>query len=167
MTIQHKKYEASLDETISIFVNENILMYSAKANERKISYSEFLDDKMLIIKVIREGLPYSVFEMISKTTPFNDNDWADFLDISTKSLQRYKADSNHLFKSIHTEKIIEVAEVTQLGLDVFGNMEKLRLWLNTPCYALGKNKPVELLKDSYGKEMVMNELVHLNHGILV
>jgi len=156
-----------LDESISNFVNENILTYSTKVSETKISYTQFLDDKMLIIKVIRAGLPYSVFEMISKTTPFNDNDWADFLDISTKSLQRYKADASHHFKSIHTEKIIEVAEVTQLGLDVFGNLEKLRLWLNTPCYALGKIKPVELLKDSYGKEMVMSELVHINHGILV
>lgn len=167
MATQHKKYETKLDESISSFVNETIHLYSAKANEAKISYSEFLDDKMLIIKVIRAGLPYSVFELISKTTPFNESDWADFLDISTKSLQRYKADANHLFKSIHTEKIIEVAEVTHLGLDVFGNADKFKLWLATPNYALGNLKPIDLLKDSYGKELVINELIQINYGILV
>ncbi len=37
-----------------------------------------------------------------------------------------------------------------MGLDVFGNVEKLKLWLDTPSYALGKLKPIELLKDFYG-----------------
>ena len=37
-----------------------------------------------------------------------------------------------------------------MGLDVFGNVEKLKLWLDTPSYALGKLKPIKLLKDSYG-----------------
>ena len=68
---------------------------------------------------------------------------------------------------IHSEKIIEIAEVTKIGLDVFGNLEKLKLWLNTPNFALGNLKPIELLNDSYGKEMVIGELTRINHGILV
>jgi uncharacterized protein (DUF2384 family) len=60
-----------------------------------------------------------------------------------------------------------MAEVTNMGLETFGSFEKLKLWLNTPNFALGNLKPFELLKDSYGKELVMNELVHINHGILV
>jgi len=167
MKTQAKDYETKLDEGISAFVNENNLMYSAKVNETKISYAQFLDDKMLIINAIRAGLPYSIFEMISKTIPFTESDWADFLDISVKSLQRYKVATHHRFKSIHSEKIIEVAEVTQLGLNVFGNADKFKLWLTTPNYALGKLKPIDLLKDSYGKELVVNELIQINHGILV
>jgi putative toxin-antitoxin system antitoxin component (TIGR02293 family) len=60
-----------------------------------------------------------------------------------------------------------MAEVTSMGLDVFGSMEKLGLWLNTPNYALGYLKPLELLKDSYGKDLVISELTRINHGILV
>jgi putative toxin-antitoxin system antitoxin component (TIGR02293 family) len=122
---------------------------------------------MLIIAAIRAGIPYSLFDLIQHNTPFTENDWADFLDISTKSLQRYKTLTGHNFKPIHSEKIIEMAEVTKKGLDVFGHMDKFRLWLNTPNYALGSLKPIELLKDSYGKELVMSELIHINHGILV
>jgi putative toxin-antitoxin system antitoxin component (TIGR02293 family) len=81
-------------------------------------------------------------------------------------MHRYKQSPDHLFKSIHTEKIIEMAEVTQLGLDVFGTMEKLNLWLHTPNFALGRHTPIELLKDSYGKEMVMTELTLIDYGIL-
>ena len=60
-----------------------------------------------------------------------------------------------------------MAEVTKVGLDIFGDMEKLKLWLNTPNYALGQLKPIELLKDSYGKEMVISELTRISYGILV
>ena len=113
-----------------------------------------------------QGIPYSLFDLIQTHTPFSESDWANFLDMSTKSLQRYKASPDHHFKSNHSEKIIEMAEVAHTGLDVFGNMEKLRLWLNTPNFALGRHPPIDLLKDSYGKELVMSELTRLNHGIL-
>lgn len=140
--------------------------YSIELNE-EITYDDFLKNKMLIIAAIRAGIPYSLFDLIQIGTPFTENDWANFLDISTKSLQRYKASSQHYFKPIHSEKIIEMAEVTKIGLDVFGSMDKLKLWLNTPNFSLGKLKPIELLKDSYGKELVVTELIHINHGILV
>lgn len=129
-----------------------------------ITYADFLANKMLLIMLIRNGVPYSLFDLIQNITPFTEDDWANFLDISTKSLQRYKQ-SSHQFKPIHSEKIIEMAEVTHVGLDVFGDMEKFKLWLHTPTYALGNLKPMELLKDSYGKEMVLGELTRINHGI--
>ncbi|WP_220275221.1 antitoxin Xre/MbcA/ParS toxin-binding domain-containing protein [Emticicia sp. BO119] len=155
-TIEHK-----LDKEITSFLRQS------PVKVKSITYEDFLSDKMLIIFAIRTGIPYSLFDLIQDYTPLTENDWADFLDISTKSLHRYKSAENYSFKSIHSEKIIEVAEVTKMGLEVFGNMEKLRLWLNTPNYALGSLKPIELLKDSYGKDLVMSELIHINHGILV
>jgi putative toxin-antitoxin system antitoxin component (TIGR02293 family) len=107
-----------------------------------------------------------LFHTIQACTPFTETDWANFLDISTKSLQRYKVASNFSFKPIHSEKIIEMAEVTQAGLEVFGNLNTLKLWLNTPNFALGSLLPIELLKDSYGKDLVLAELIRINHGIL-
>jgi putative toxin-antitoxin system antitoxin component (TIGR02293 family) len=103
--------------------------------------------------------------LIQQQTPFSEQEWANLLNLSSKSLQRYKT-STATFKPIHSEKIIEIAEVNQAGLEVFGDMEKFRLWLQTPNFALGNMKPVELLQDSYGKEMVLAELVRINYGIL-
>ncbi len=60
-----------------------------------------------------------------------------------------------------------MAEVTKVGLDVFEDMEKFKRWLETPNFSLGNLKPIELLKDSYGKELVMGELTRINYGILV
>ena len=136
-------------------------------SQRKITYEEFLSNRMMIIAAIRAGIPYNLFNLIQKNTPFTENDWASYLGISTKSMQRYRHQSaKHHFKPMHSEKIIELAEVTKAGLDVFENMETLKLWLHTPNYALGKMQPIELLKDSYGKEWVLAELTRINHGIL-
>lgn len=136
------------------------------SQDQNITYSDFLTNKMLMILVIREGVPYSLFNLIQHLTPFTEDNWAYFLDISTKSLHRYKQTSKS-FKPIQSEKIIEMAEVTKVGLDVFGEMEKFKLWLETPNFSLGNLKPMELLKDSYGKELVISELTRINYGILV
>ncbi|MEI6576019.1 MAG: antitoxin Xre/MbcA/ParS toxin-binding domain-containing protein [Bacteroidota bacterium] len=136
-----------------------------KVELAKLSFIDFLKDKLLMVKVIKAGVPYPMFSLIQQITPFSQEDWADYLDLSGKSLGRYQQ-QNKTFKSIHSEKILELAEVTHLGLDVFGNAKKFRLWLDTPNYALGNNKPFELLKDSYGKDMVITELIHIEHGIL-
>ena len=155
-----------LDKEISSLIRRSRIDKKFLTSRNNLTYTDFLANKMLMILIIREGIPYSLFDLIQDYTPFSEADWADFLDISTKSLQRYKQSSKS-FKPIQSEKIIEMSEVTNVGLDVFGDMEKFRLWLNTPNYALGSLRPIELLKDSYGKEMVIGELIRINHGILV
>ncbi len=167
MVSTNSTIRAKLDKEITSFLKNSRITSSSSERKKDIGYDEFLADKMLIIAAIRAGIPYSLFELIQNQTPLSDNDWADFLGISTKSLHRYKTSDQHHFKAIHSEKIIEIAEVTKVGLDVFGNMDKLKLWLDTPNFALGKLKPIELLKDSYGKELVLSELTRINYGILV
>lgn len=128
------------------------------------SLNDLFNDKLSLINLIRNGVSYKLFEKISKFTQFNELEWASILNISPKSMQRYKQ-SKKSFKPIQSEKIIEMAEVTQLGLEVFGNKDNFHLWLDTPNFALGNYKPKELIKDSYGKELVITELNQINYGI--
>jgi len=162
-----KEYqENTSDLTI---VNEAVSNYLQKSgfsfSQEKITFADFFQNKMLIIQVIRQGLPYKIFNIIKNISPFTEEDWANYLNISKKSLQRYSNDTNFLFKPIHTEKIIELAEVTNFGKDVFDSTQQFHLWLNTPSYALNNLKPAELISDSYGKELVMAELNRIEHGV--
>lgn len=159
--------QQKLNKELASFLNQQKIKDFHFDSGKKITYEDFLTDKMLIIMAIRAGIPYSLFDLIQHYTPFSENDWAEFLNISTKSLQRYRVASDYNFKPLQSEKIIELAEVTKTGLDVFGDMSKLKLWLNTPNYALGGLKPIELLKDSYGKELVLGELTRINYGIFI
>ena len=88
-------------------VSEAASLYNYTPLSKEITFDSFLEDKLLMVKAIRAGIPYSFFDLIKENTPFSENDWADYLDISTKTLQRYKASKDHSFKSIYSEKIIE------------------------------------------------------------
>jgi len=131
-----------------------------------ICLSDFFNNKLLIIQTIEKGIPFSIFESIKNATPLTTNDWADYLGLSSRSLNRYFI-QNKTFAPIYSEKIIELIEVFKLGLEVFGDQNSFNQWLNTPNFALGNTKPFELLKNSYGKEMVISELTGISHGILV
>lgn len=154
-----------LDKEITSIVKRSKFDHRFFEVKNNVTYSDFFTNKLLMILVIREGVTYNLFNLIKHSTPFTEENWADFLDISTKSLQRYKQTSKS-FKPIQSEKIIEMAEVTNVGLDVFGDMDKFKLWLETPNFSLGNLKPMELLKDSYGKELVISELTRITYGIL-
>lgn len=148
-------------------VNESLSIYLKKIGNtsKKFSFSDFFEDKMLVIKAIHNGLPYKLFDQIKILSPFSDKDWAQYLDLSLKTLHRYREDVNFSFRPIHTEKIIEIAEVTSFGLEVFDSSEQFYLWLNTASFALNNMKPADLLMNSYGKELVMAELTRIEYGI--
>lgn len=156
-----------LDNEISNIVMESAVyhqFFNSKKEAENLSYADFLKNKLLMIQIIKEGIPYSLFSLIQDYTPLTEEGWANLLDISTKSLQRYKQQAKQ-FKPIHSEKIIEMSEVSSVGLELFGKMEKFKTWLGTPNFSLGNQKPLDLLSDSYGKELVLSELTRINHGI--
>lgn len=166
MNLLETEISGKLDKEFTELVRRSGLDERLGLNQSRLTYADLFTDKMLIIQLIKVGLPYSFFKLIQNYTPFSEADWAKFLDLSIKSLQRYKQNSRS-FRPLQSEKIIEMAEVTNVGLDVFGEMNKFKLWLDTPNFSLGSMKPIELLNDSYGKEMVIAELTRINYGILV
>lgn len=159
--------EQKLNREISQLVKHHAKNFDSYcSSDDDVTYFNFFENKLLIICVIQVGVPYSLFSLIQAYTPFSEKDWSTFLDLSPKSLHRYKQNPK-TFKPIHSEKIIELAEVTNIGIDVFGDVDKFKFWLETPNFSLGGLKPMDLLKDSYGKEMVVSELTRINYGILV
>jgi putative toxin-antitoxin system antitoxin component (TIGR02293 family) len=141
--------------------------YSRYPTLKGVPLTRFFSDRMMVVDVIRQGIPTSLFMSIKEMAPFSDQEWSDFLDISLKSLQRYKKESDYVFRSIHSEKIIELMEVTAVGLEVFDTAADFAAWLNACSHALGNRRPVELLRDSYGKELVLNELHRIDQGVFV
>ena len=99
--------------------------YSRYPTLKGVPLTRFFSDRMMVVDVIRQGIPTSLFMSIKEMAPFSDQEWSDFLDISLKSLQRYKKESHYVFRSIHSEKIIELMEVTAVGLEVFDKGEDL------------------------------------------
>lgn len=131
----------------------------------KISYRKVFKDKLLVAKAVKSGVPYVVWEEVKNNSIFDDKDWAGLLGVNVRTLQRYKNQKGFKFQTLQGEKIFEVAEVMNLGKEVFNDNSKFYSWLNTPSYALGSVKPVELLDTSYGIEIIKSELYAIEHGI--
>ncbi|TKS56134.1 type II RES/Xre toxin-antitoxin system antitoxin [Mesohalobacter halotolerans] len=151
-----------VNEAVSTYVTKDI---KPMFDINNFSFSDFINDKILVIKSIRKGLSYQLFKTIMLFSPFSEEEWAEYLNISQKSLQRYKKAKDFHFKPIHSEKILEIAEVTAFGKEVFDNNSQFHDWLNTPSLAFNNLTPAELLKDSYGKALVMDELNRIDQGI--
>ena len=158
--------EKKLDKEVALLMKEILISTHSLVSWRKetLNFERLLSDPLLKSFTIRQGIPFHFYSLITLYTPYSENDWINILDISMKSLQRYKQESRR-FGHLQSEKIIEVAEVTKAGLDTFGDMDKFKHWLNTPNFALGRIKPTELIRDSYGKDLVLGELTRINHGI--
>ena len=158
--------ESQVQESAAIFLDSR--GSKKKGGGRSgFDFARFFADKMKIIEAIKGGISFNMYELLSSYVPFLESDWVQVLGVSSKTLQRYKAAGDHVFSPIHSEKIIEMAEVTFMGNEVFGDTEKFKLWLGAPNYALGGYKPKELLITSYGKEMVLGELTRIHYGIFV
>lgn len=154
-------------------LNTELLAYAASISpvmegivaEPMALYGAVFHNKMLLSKIINRGLPHFIFDTIKNICPFSDSNWADYLDVSVKTLQRNREERNFIFKRIHSEKILELAEAIQVGLDVFDNPKQFFLWLELPSVALGNVSPAELIKDSFGRELVLEELIRIEHGV--
>ena len=141
-------------------VNEPLVAYALSPSSHREN------DTLFIIKSINNGISYQTYAKIRDESPYDDTVWARFLQVSTKTMERYSK-NNRVFKPLQSEKIIELSEVFAVGLEYFEDTQKFKLWMETPNFGLGGQKPLELLSTSYGKDLVLDILVSAEHGVFI
>ena len=80
----------------------------------------------------------------------------NILHISERTLQRYYDDA--IIKTEYAEKAVELARLYTRGQEVFGSMDKFKLWIKAPSLIFNGEAPVSLLDTSAGFDMVFTEL---------
>ena len=85
------------------------------------------------------------------------------LRMSARTLQR-KQPTDRLGPFV-SEQVVQIGEVVERGLEVFGESERLMSWLNTPVAYLGHERPLDLLRSRFGVELVLGELGRIEHGV--
>lgn len=118
-----------------------------------------------LINETRKGVDYQVYDELSKLFPLSASTWSSILNVSERTMQRYKRE-NRKFDSIQSEKLLLIILLFNKGLDVFGDKANFLAWINSVCIALGGVKPIELLDSSFGINVVKDELLKIEHGIL-
>ncbi|WP_204743289.1 type II RES/Xre toxin-antitoxin system antitoxin [Pseudocnuella soli] len=141
-------------------------MASKPGKEQLFSYQS-VDDKnvLAIIDAVRTGISFSAFEKLVKDAPFSLSEWANYLQLSERTIQRAQKERK-AFQPIQSERIVELAMLYQYGVEVFGDKENFNTWLNSRSVALGGSTPKALLDTKFGVGMVKDELGRIEHGIL-
>lgn len=118
-----------------------------------------------LIKLVRQGIGFDAFDRFATKSPFSLNEWSTYLHLSERTMQRYRSEKK-TFEPLQSEKIISIALFYNKGIEVFGTSEKFDAWLETINLALGGIKPKMLLDNSFGIEMLKDELTRIEYGIL-
>lgn len=134
---------------------------------KDISYHSVDDQGVFkFIDLVRKGLSSDFFyNAILTQFSFSLSDWAIFLHLSERTLQRYRTE-HKTFEPVQSEKILELTMLFSYGISVFGDKANFETWLESTSVALGTVKPKDLLDTSYGINLLRDELTRIEHGVL-
>lgn len=118
-----------------------------------------------LVRAVRNGISYRAFDKLAKQAPFLAKEWAGFLNISTKTLERHKEEKRD-FKPVQGEKIVSIYQLMNYGFEVFEDWDNFFYWMKEKNIALGNERPMDLLDTNIGIDIVKKELGRIEHGIL-
>lgn len=134
-------------------------LYQLFGSSRAVSFSSDFD----IVKLARQGFPKKALLTLATKISLTLQELASILHISERTLQRYEDDA--IIKTEYAEKAVELARLYTRGEEVFGSLDKFKLWVKTPSLIFNGEAPVSFLDTSAGFDMVFNELGRIEHGI--
>lgn len=116
-----------------------------------------------LLELTRRGIPKKAMLNLVKKISITIQEFSNIMHISERTFQRF--DENSLIKSEYSEKALELARLYVRGEEVFGSLDKFKLWIKTPTYVFKNQTPFALLDTSIGFDLVLKELGRIEHGI--
>lgn len=115
------------------------------------------------LKILKEGLHRNSVSSFIKHSSLTTKQVSKLIHVSERTLQRYSPDKTIDINS--SERLIELTRLFHKGIEVFNEKEKFIVWLNRPNKALANSKPLDLIETSIGIDLVMDELLRIEHGV--
>jgi putative toxin-antitoxin system antitoxin component (TIGR02293 family) len=112
---------------------------------------------------VRRGLPFSALVALIKQLEISPQHVTAVFGIPPRTVARRK-EARHLNPQ-ESDRLYRVARVVSQAVEVFGSIDKARVWLKTPNRALGCEMPLDLLDTEIGARQVEEVLLRLNYGI--
>ena len=115
------------------------------------------------IDVVRNGLPASVIDSLSKAIELSQADLGRAVGIPERTLARRKREG--VLSSEESTKILRLARVVGRASEVFYGREAAMAWLKASNASLGGAAPLSLLDTDIGVETVLDTLGRIEHGV--
>lgn len=154
------------EHTEQLLVNEPMAAYITKSSVSPfygLLGSKHLSSDYDILQLTRNGLSKHILLTLAKKISITIQELANIMHISERTLQRYE--DNAIVKSEYAEKAVELARLYTRGEEVFGSMDSFKAWMKLPNHVFNNETPLALLDNSFGFDMIFNELGRIEHGI--
>jgi len=113
-----------------------------------------------VIHRIRDGVKKADWKKLIDHTGSTEKEFEHILPTSISSMQK-----KTVYGKETSARIYALARLFGLGYEVFDSKEDFKKWLLTPSKALGDKIPFELLDNSFGFEMVENEIMRIQYNV--
>lgn len=117
------------------------------------------------IAASREGVSLGSVQSMLNRDPFTLREWAQLLDIPESGLRRHLQTGKPLGR-VRSAQLLEILLILRRGLEVFEDEERFLHWLSSKSTALGDVAAKEMLDNSFGIQLVRDELGRIEYGIL-
>ncbi|MBK9568833.1 MAG: hypothetical protein IPO53_02120 [Chitinophagaceae bacterium] len=141
------------------------LKYHSKKEQPSLNEPMPVYRSIKILPVVLD-YPYRKFEKIARQVAFTQKEWAAILHLSEKTLQRYAKDNKN-FEGIYVERILQMQEMIETGLETFTSPEAFYRWLKRDKPMLGIVLHFSNLESSKGIQEHIDAMERLQHGIII
>jgi putative toxin-antitoxin system antitoxin component (TIGR02293 family) len=117
-----------------------------------------------VVEGAQRGVSGAKLRSIQSQGPLNRREWSMILSMDPRTLQRYTGTKT--LSVSDSEKVLLVRRMLDLGMEVFEDAESFNVWLRTPSLPLSGKSPIELLNTATGIQLVEDELLRIEHGVL-
>ncbi len=146
-------------------VNEPMLSNYANPNSLQsiLNLTASFQNEMDLVNLTRNGILKQSVTKMAANFGITQEKICELLHMSTRNFQRIK--DNTPLDIYTSEQTIEMANVYSKAHLIFVNDEAVKQWFQTSNYALGNQKPLDLLDTSFGVKMVSDVLGRIEHGV--
>ena len=115
------------------------------------------------IALVRAGIRRSALDAMINVTGFSIPEFARLIHLSDRTLRRYTP-HQHLPPE-QSERMVALASLYSRGEEVFGSMERFKIWMGTSQIAFGDEQPKNFLDTIIGIGMITDELGRIEQGV--
>lgn len=147
-----------MSKKVRYYQNEDAEIH--KVEEAAVAY----ESPVMRINAIRSGLSPEFVIDLMESYRMSKQEASRLADISAKTLERH-LQSGRRIQGLQSDRLLQLADLYNEGVDVFGSQDKFLKWLDTKSVALGHTAPREWLDTHDGITMISDELGRIRHGI--
>jgi putative toxin-antitoxin system antitoxin component (TIGR02293 family) len=118
-----------------------------------------------MVEEAASGVPASAIFDLIQLTHLNKSFFAGMLNLSTKTLDRYRQGEKRL-NPASSELMLKLFSLFKKGEHIFGNSTEFQHWIEKPAYGLAYKVPKELMQTSAGIDLIIDELIRIEYGDL-